>query len=64
MDEPKKFIIQCDVSTQVTEDTWKLKRRTLRVFSDTTIAEVEKWLSGIREPLDIRILELEATENP
>lgn len=39
----KEFCVYIKTSEQVTEDRWELRRKSLKVDSNTTIGEIEKW---------------------
>ena len=39
----KNYCVSINVTEQVSEDSWKVKTKTLKVDSNTTIGEIEQW---------------------
>lgn len=37
------IIIQFEKSVQITEDSWRVVRKSLKVHNDTTVMDIRKW---------------------
>lgn len=58
----KKLIASFQMSVQVTEDTWSLRRYNTEIASTTTIEEISSWThsKGVGGPVDITISEMDS----
>ncbi len=58
--ENKEYAVVIEVSEQVTEDTWILNRKILKVTPNTTIKEIHEWRDNflLGSLFDVRIHEL------
>ena len=57
----KKYVASFEITEQVTEDTYKLKRYNLEVDGSKTMQEIESWVrsKGYQGITDIQLSELE-----
>ena len=60
----KKYVASFEISEQVTEDSWKLKRYNLEIDGTKTLKEIENWIraKGFKGLTDIQLSELEQLE--
>ena len=40
-----EYIVTIDYTAQVTEDSWKLFKQTLKINQDTTMKEIHEWVN-------------------
>ena len=60
----KKYVASFEITEQVTEDSWELKRYNLEVDGSKTLSEIETWVrsKGFKGKTDIQLSELEQLE--
>jgi hypothetical protein len=60
----KKYVASFEISEQVTEDSWRLKRYSLEIDGTKTLSEIENWIrsKGFKGLTDIQLSELEQLE--